>query len=308
MTYAMPPLDSQIADLLTLYAKGEPLETFDPPTARALFRAMGDGAPLPPIGSVEPAVVPGPAGDIDVRIYRPIATGSLPTVVMFHGGGWVVGDLDTHEDQARNLANLCEAVVVSVDYRLAPEHPFPAAYEDALAAVRWAVDNATNLGGDGRVAVAGDSAGGNLSAVVAQVFAAEGRELAGQLLIYPATDMTSGYPSYAENGHGYFLELPTMKWFSDNYVGAADRSDPRLSPIKGRLRGLAPAVVVTAEFDPLRDEGIAYAKALESSGVPTTYHHCDGLIHGFFAMGQHSQAAQVAIEETCALFRTLLHG
>ncbi|HEY9393241.1 MAG TPA: alpha/beta hydrolase, partial [Nocardioides sp.] len=175
-------------------------------------------------------------------------------------------------------------------------------------AARWVSDNAATLGGDGRVAVAGDSAGGNLSAVVAQAFRDEGRELAGQLLIYPGTDMTSGYPSYAENGHGYFLELPTMKWFSDHYVGDADRADPRLSPIKGNLEGLAPAVVVTAEFDPLRDEGIAYAKALESFGVPTTYHHCDGLIHGFFAMGHHSQAAQLAIEETCALFRTVLHG
>lgn len=308
MTYAMPPLDSQIADLLTLFAKGEPLESYDPPTARALFHALSEGVPLPPVASVESSVIPGPAGDLDVRIYRPTAEGPLPTIVMFHGGGWVVGDLDTHEDQARNLASICDAVVVSVDYRLAPEHPFPAAYDDALAAARWVSDNATALGGDGRVAVAGDSAGGNLSAVVAQVFRAEGRELAGQLLIYPATDMTSGYPSYAENGHGYFLELPTMKWFSDNYVGGADRADPRISPIKGNLEGLAPAVVVTAEFDPLRDEGIAYAKALESSGVTTTYMHCDGLIHGFFAMGQHSQTAQIAIEETCALFRAVLHG
>lgn len=308
MTDAMPPLDSQIADLLTLFAKGQPLESYDPPTARALYRALGEGVPLPPVGSVEPSVIPGPAGDMPVRIYRPIAQGPLPTIVMFHGGGWVVGDLDTHEDQARNLSTICDAVVVAVDYRLAPEHPYPAAYDDAVAAARWVSDNAATLGGDGRVAVAGDSAGGNLSAAVAQAFRTEGRELVGQLLIYPATDMTSGYPSYAENGHGYFLELPTMKWFSDHYVGDADRSDPRLSPIKGSLEGLAPAVVVTAEFDPLRDEGIAYAKALESSGVPTTYHHCDGLIHGFFAMGHHSQAAQRAIEETCALFRTVLHG
>ncbi|WP_246087965.1 alpha/beta hydrolase [Nocardioides albertanoniae] len=310
----MPPLDSQIADLLTFLAKGQPLESHDPPSARALYRAMAvdgrRGEPLMSVKSVEETTIPGPAGDIPVRVYRPATEGELPTIVMFHGGGWVVGDLDSHENQARSLATLCDAVVVSVGYRLAPEHPFPAAYDDAVAAARWAGDNAATLGGDGRIAVAGDSAGGNLSAVVAQVLAAEGRELAGQLLIYPATDMTGGYPSYAENGHGYFLELPTMKWFSDNYLGAvhADRADPRLSPIKGDLKGLAPAVLVTAEFDPLRDEGVAYAKALESSGVPTTYHHFDGLIHGFFDMGHHSQAAQRAVEETCALFRTLLHG
>ncbi|MGH3351022.1 MAG: alpha/beta hydrolase [Nocardioides sp.] len=313
MTYAMPPLDSQIADLLTLIAKGRPLESYDPPSARALYRALAvegrGGEPLMAVKSVEDIQIPGPAGDIGARVYRPATEGELPTIVMFHGGGWVVGDLDSHENQARSLANLCDAVVVSVDYRLAPEHRFPAAYDDALAAARWAGDNAATLGGDGRIAVAGDSAGGNLSAAVAQVFNAEGRELAGQMLIYPATDMTGGYPSYAENGHGYFLELPTMKWFSDNYVGSdVDRADPRLSPIKGDLKGVAPAVVVTAEFDPLRDEGVAYAKALESAGVQTTYHHCDGLIHGFFDMGHHSQAAQRAVEETCALFRTVLHG
>ncbi|MER6940908.1 alpha/beta hydrolase, partial [Nocardioides sp. NPDC000441] len=160
----MPPLDSQIADLLTLFAKGQPLESFDPPTARALYRALSEGIPLPPVGSVESGVIPGPAGDLDVRIYRPTTQGPLPTIVMFHGGGWVVGDLDTHEDQARNLATICDAVVVAVDYRLAPEHPFPAAYDDAVAAARWVSDNAATLGGDGRVAVAGDSAGGNLSA------------------------------------------------------------------------------------------------------------------------------------------------
>ena len=312
MTDAMPPLDSQIADLLTLFAKGQPLESYDPPKARALYRALAvdgrRGSPLMPVKSVEEITVPGADGDLAARVYRPETEGDLPTIVMFHGGGWVLGDLDSHENQARSLATLCDAVVVSVDYRLAPEHPFPAAYDDALAAARWAADNISTLGGDGRLAVAGDSAGGNLSAVVAQAFHAEGHELAGQLLIYPATDMTGGYPSYAENGHGYFLDLPLMKWFSDSYVVDVDRADRRLSPIKGDLEGLAPAVLVTAEFDPLRDEGVAYAKALESSGVPTTYHHFDGLIHGFFDMGHHSEAAQRAVEETCALFRTLLHG
>ena len=159
MTYAMPPLDSQIADLLALFAKGEPLESFDPPTARAMYRAMTvggrGGEPLMSVKSVEDTLIPGPAGDIAVRIYRPATEGDLPTIVVFHGGGWVVGDLDSHETQARSLANLCDAVVVSVGYRLAPENPFPAAYDDVLAAARWAGDNAADLGGDERIAVAG---------------------------------------------------------------------------------------------------------------------------------------------------------
>jgi acetyl esterase len=271
---------------------------------------MRDPASLPAMGSVEEISVPGGEGPRPARVYRPDLDSPLPTIVMFHGGGFVIGDLDTHELNARTLAQGCAAVVVSVDYRLAPEHPFPAGVEDAIAATRWASSRLSELGGTDRLAVAGDSAGGNLAAVAAQAMRDEGVALAGQLLMYPVTDMHGEYPSQTENAEGYFLDLDTMLWFDRQYLGGAGvvaDDDPRLSPLHGRLDGLAPAVVVVAEFDPLRDDGLAYAAALAEAGVPVEVRTYPGLIHGFFDMAPHSPAARAAADETTALFRRVLH-
>jgi acetyl esterase len=309
------PVDPQIAALLEFIAAAEakPMAEGTPEEARAGFRTLTvdlrDPAAVPEVASVEEGTVRGAEGDLPARVYRPADDGPLPTIVLLHGGGFVIGDLDTHDITARTLANACSAVVVSVDYRLAPEHPFPAAVDDAIAATKDVAGRLGELGGDDRLAVAGDSAGGNLSAVVAQVFRDEGRALAGQLLIYPATDMGGEYPSHTENAEGYFLDAVTMEWFLKQYAGgASDLADPRLSPLRGELQGLAPAVVVVAEFDPLRDDGLAYAEALQQAGVPVEVRTFPGLIHGFVDMGRHSAAAQQAIDETCALFRTVLHG
>ncbi len=308
------PLDPQIAGLLELLAAaGSPMHEGTPEQARAAFRTLAVGArpaeSVVPVGSVADVVLPGPAGDLAGRVYRPEVTGPAPTVVLFHGGGWVIGDLDTHDNMARSICRDCEAVVLSVDYRLAPEAPFPAAVEDALAATRWAGDHLAELGGSDVLAVAGDSAGGNLAAVVAQQLdGSDGPAIAAQLLVYPATDVLGDYASRIDNGEGYFLDLPTMAWFMEHYAAdAAHHDDPRLSPMRASsLAGLPPAVVVTAEFDPLRDEGEAYAAALSSADVRVEVRRFDGMIHGFFDMGPHSTAAQAAVDETCGLFAKLL--
>ena len=309
------PVDPQIATLLDFLAAAEakPMSEGTPAEARQGFRTLTvdlrDPASVPDVASVEDRTVPGGEGEIGARLYRPAADGPLPTVVLIHGGGFVIGDLDTHDLTARTIADQCDAVVLSIDYRLAPEHPFPAAVDDALAACRWAAGHLDELGGDDRLAVAGDSAGGNLAAVVAQTFRDEGLPLVGQLLIYPATDMGGSYPSHTENAEGYFLDAATMAWFLEQYAGpTADLSDPRLSPLRGKLAGVAPAVVVTAEFDPLRDDGLAYAAALSEAGVPVEVRTFPGMIHGFVDMGRHSTGAQAALDDTYALFRTVLHG
>jgi acetyl esterase len=234
-------------------------------------------------------------------------------VLFIHGGGFVIGDIDTHDNQCRTICREVGAVVLSVGYRLAPEAPFPAAVEDCVAALSWTVEHITELGDDaGRLAIAGDSAGGNLAAVTARLARdAGGPALAAQLLIYPGTDFRDGggarYPSRTENAEGYFLTAADMRWFSEHYVGGSDPNDPRLSPILSEsLAGLPPAVVVTAEFDPLRDEGEAYADALEQAGVPVTHVRYNGLIHGFFDLAPLSPAAAEAVRETCANLRRLL--
>jgi acetyl esterase len=302
------PVDPQIAGLLELLAAEPPMSAGTVAEARTAFRALTFDARQPehvvPVASVEDRTIPGPAGDLPVRIYRPNGDGVVPTVVMFHGGGWVVGDLDTHDNTARALCRDCGAVVVSVDYRLAPEAPFPAAVEDALAATRWAAGN-DSLGG-GPLAVAGDSAGGNLAAVVCQQLRS-GPAIAAQLLIYPGVDVAGDYPSREENGVGYFLDTATMVWFLQQYATPGDFADVRLSPLLDEdLTGMPPAVVVTAEFDPLRDEGEAYAARLEQAGVPVTLRRFDGMIHGFFDMGAWSAGAQEAVDETCRLFASAL--
>jgi acetyl esterase len=261
------------------------------------------------VGDVRETVVPGGDGDRAARVYTPEGEGPWPTTVFLHGGGFVIGDLDTHDQTCRRLCRDADTVVLSVDYRLAPEHPFPAGLEDALAATRWAVEHTGELGGTDRVGVGGDSAGGNLSAVVAQHVPG----LAAQLLYYPATDAFTDRPSRQENAEGYFLELATMEWFFAHYVGdgAGDVApeDPRISPIlREDLTGQPPAVVATAEFDPLRDEGEAYADRLTDAGVAVEKIRFDGLIHGFVDMTLMSPGADAAVAETNARYRSLLHG
>jgi acetyl esterase len=219
--------------------------------------------------------------------------------MFIHGGGFVIGDLDAYDAQCRVLCSRAGVVVASVDYRLAPEHPFPAAVEDAVAALEWV---ASELAGDRPLAIGGDSAGANLSAVTAQAWRGRSPSLAVQLLLYPVTDMLNERPSIEENGTGLLLTREDMEWFNGHYLGGDDslRSDERASPALAEdLGGLPPALVYTAEYDPLRDDGDAYAAALEAAGVPVIHRRFDGLVHGFFALGPLSGAAQAAVEQVC---------
>jgi acetyl esterase len=310
------PVDPPIAAMLTQLASAgvPPMYEGTPEAGRAQYLELTLGARKPehviPVGSTEDITVPGAAGELKARIYRPDGEGPFPTVAFFHGGGWVIGDLDTHDNMARNVCRGSRAVVVAVDYRLAPEHPFPAAADDAVAAARWVAEHLGELGGNERLAVAGDSAGGNLAAIVAQQLHADGTPMVGQFLIYPAVDAGGEYPSRMQNARGYMLEQPSMDWFYGHYAGAwDDPKDPRLSPLHAAdLAGLPPAVIVTAEFDPLRDEGDAYGKALRAAGVEAEVRQYDGLIHGFFDMGTISPAAQAAIDESCARFGEILRS
>lgn len=279
-----------------------PLETLDAETQRAMFGAENPDGPTPPeVASVDDRSVPGAAGDIPVRIYRPSNDDGLPAIVFFHGGGWVIGNLDSHDHLCRALANAAGALVVNVDYRLAPENAYPAAYDDCVSVFAWTVANAAELGADAsRVAVAGDSAGGNLSASVAMWARDNDTSLAAQVLIYPATNLAEpDTASYKENGEGYLLTKGWMDWFIDQYVpNAADRSQIAASPaLADSLEGLAPAIVLTAEFDPLRDDGKNYADALSAAGVTADYTNFDGQVHGFASQIGVMTDAQVAADQ-----------
>jgi acetyl esterase len=309
------PVDPNIAGLLTMMGEmgAPPMHEGTPEAGRAAYLQLTQGIRSPEqviaVASVEDRMVPGAEGDLRARVYRPEGTGPFPVIAFFHGGGWVIGDLDTHDNMARNVCRGARAVVVSVDYRLAPEHPFPAAADDAVATARWLAGHVGELGGDGLLAVAGDSAGGNLAAVVAQQLTRDGTPLAGQLLIYPSVDVRGGYPSRTENAEGYLLEDETIKWFIGHYAGGwPDLADPRLSPLCGDLSGLPPAIIITAQFDPLRDEGDAYAMAMMAAGSPADVECYVGMIHGFFDLGPVSPVAQAAIEENCARFGDLIRG
>lgn len=306
-------VDPHIAAVLAFMSElgAPPMHEGTPEAGRAAYLQMTAGTRAPeqvvPVAGAEDRTVPGAAGTLRARVYRPQGPGPFPVVAFFHGGGWVIGDLETHDNMARNVCQGAGAVVVSADYRLAPEHPFPAAADDAVAVARWLAGHPGEVGGDGRLAVAGDSAGGNLAAIAAQALTADGTPLAGQLLVYPAVDAVGGYPSRAQNAKGYLLEEESIVWFLGHYAGSATAAtDPRLSPLYGDLSGLPPAVIVTAEFDPLRDEGEAYGAALQAAGVPADVRRYAGMIHGFFDMGGVSPAAQAAIDESCAAFGTLI--
>jgi acetyl esterase/lipase len=280
--------------------------------ARAFFDAMQLPSPEVKIASVEDRRIPGPAGDIPVRIYRPEGQGPLPALVYFHGGGWVIGSIETHDASCRDLANRVGCVVVSVDYRLAPEHRYPAAAEDCYAATRWVAENAASLGIDaGRIAIGGDSAGGNLTAVVALMARdRRGPALVHQLLIYPVTDADFTRASYRENAEGYLLTTTAMEWFWGHYVpDSAQRTEAYAAPLRAKdLAGLPPAFVITAEFDPLRDEGEAYAKRLAQAGVATRHERYAGAIHGFFAMGMLSEVARRVVDDAADELRRVLGG
>lgn len=256
-------------------------------------------APAEPVAHVEDRVVPGPAGEIPVRIYTPEGEGPHPVLVYFHGGGFVLCDLDTHDSTCRSLANAGGCAVVSVDYRLAPEAKFPAAPEDCYAATCWVADQPPSPTFDtSRLAVGGDSAGGNLAAVVSLMARDRGGpRIDHQLLIYPVTDCAFETTSYRDNAEGYFLTREMMKWFWHHYLpDESAAGSPLASPLRAeKLEGLPPATVITAEFDPLRDEGEAYAARLEAAGVPVRTRRFDGMFHGFFGMTDRIDDARKAV-------------
>jgi acetyl esterase len=301
-----PKLDPSVRRFLeTVQVQGgPPLETYPPGEAR---RLAAEG--LVPyegereeIASVENLRIPGPLGEIPIRIYTPKAPAPRPAMVYMHGGGWVVCDLDTHDVVCRAIARRSGGVVIAVDYRLAPEHKFPAAVVDSYAALEWVAANAGQLGVDSaRIAVGGDSAGGNLGAVLSLKSRDEqGPKIALQVLVYPVTDLSSfDTPSYHEFADGYHLTRPEMEWFRDCYLAAPeDGRNPLASPLLAPdLRGLPPALVLTAECDVLRDEGEAYGKRLEEAGVRVTCTRYPGMIHPFFSLPGAIPRAYDAIQQ-----------
>jgi acetyl esterase len=310
------PLDPQIAAVLAQAAamNSKTLAELGPAGARAqlaMLCTMG-GRSTATLAGVADHTIDGPGGPLTLRVYRPVGDGPFGVLCFFHGGGFVLGDIKTHDGVCRQLAADAECVVVSVDYRLAPEHPFPAAVEDCDAALRWVAVNAASLGGDpNRLAVGGESAGGNLSAVIAQRMRnTGGPALAAQLLVYPACNVT-GEPtaSMLANGEGYFLTSADMEWFLGCYLsdlahGATTDVSPALAE---DLSGLPPALVITAEFDPLCDDGEAYAAALAKAGVDVTSTRYDGAIHGFWNFFSLLTLGRAAMDESSAWLKAKLN-
>ena len=296
------PLDAVVAEMLKQMADagGPAMNEVSPAEARLMYQAMQGVLPKPDVSQVTDTKI----GGVPARVYR-VSEGTSPCIVYFHGGGWVIGDLETHDSLCRQLALAAGMTLIAVDYRLAPEHPFPAAIDDCYKVTAEIAANGDALGVDGsRIAVAGDSAGGNLSACVclmAKDKAAAGEaapDIAFQLLVYPVTDATMSAQSIEENAEGYLLTKASMQWFWDHYAGGNKKAvaSPYASPINAEdLSGLPPACVITAEFDPLRDEGEAYAEKLKAAGVAVTLKRYDGMIHGFFGMAHLLPAAQDAM-------------
>jgi acetyl esterase len=302
------PLDPQAQAVMELLSGDDviPFEELTPGQAREQSNARRVPSPEP-IFATEAI----DAGGVPARLYRPNAHRGLPLLVYLHGGGWVIGDLESHDDLCRRLANLVGCLVLSINYRLAPEHPFPAPLEDAIVATRWAIGHAAELGADAnRVAIGGDSAGGNLAAAV--VHSGVG-PLRFQLLVYPVTDGRCSTDSYSENGSGYFLTADAMSWFYDHYLsgGVGSRTDPRVSPLLAAdtaFAGQPSAFVITAEYDPLRDEGEAYAARLRDAGVSVTAQRYNGVIHGFFSMSQMIDIGATALNDAAAALRAAFAG
>ena len=301
-------LDPQAQNVLdTIAALNLPANhTVSPAEARANAK-LRPRAQGPDVAKVEDRAIPGPGPNIPVRVYTPAGPGPFPILVWFHGGGWVVGDLDGADGAARHLTVGANCVTVSVDYRLAPETKFPGPADDCYAATVWAAQHAAELNGDAsRVAVGGDSAGGNLAAAISLMARdRQGPGLAFQLLVYPVTDRNFATASYTANADGYLLSKAGMEWYWDHYLSdASDASNPYAAPLQATdLSNLPPALVITAEYDPLCDEGEAYGKRLNAAGIPTVCTRYPGMIHGFFGMWAAMDKGQQAIDEAAAALR-----
>jgi acetyl esterase len=308
------PVDPQIAALLEAGRIAPQTHTLSVADARAQYEArIAIMAPAAPVARVEERMMDGPGGPLRIRVYTPHGKGPFPLLVFYHGSGFVLCSLDTHDGLCRNLCAGAGCVVASVDYRLAPEHPFPAATEDCLAAARWCAEHAASVGADpARIVVGGDSAGGNLAAVTALRIRDEGGpSLQGQLLLYPVTDFhTPGWPSYAENAEGYGLGRATMEWFWGHYLtDPTAATHPHAAPIRARdLRGLPPALVTSAEYDPLRDEGEAYADALHAAGNIVAASRWMGMNHGFLFWAGRVDKATAAVAEAAEWLRQAFAG
>ena len=298
-------LDPVIAALLEASKDQPPVEALPVAEARAAMEAQVGPlkALAPEVAEVADRAIDGPGGALRLRFYRPAGAGPHPVVVYIHGGGWVLCSLETHDNVCRHLCVGAEAIVVSVDYRLAPEHRFPAAIDDSFAAVQWVARHAASFGGDpARIVVAGDSAGGNLAAAVALRARDEGGPRpAGQLLVYPVTDYPSdAMASYDENGEGYGLTRESMEHYWSQYLGDAPADAPYAAPLRAAdLAGLPPAFVITAEYDVLRDEGEAYAGALQAAGVPVEVTRYAGVNHGFFSLAGMIEGGTAAMRDAC---------
>ena len=305
------PLDPQCAAIVAaVAAAGTPFNAGDHLAVRRAYAATTAAYTYDPgpLRQVEDSSFAGPGGPVKLRTYRPhSAQPTLPALLYFHGGGWAAGDLETHDHICRHLAFAGDLVVIAVDYRLAPEHPFPAPLADCVAAWRWACASAATLGIDaGRIAVGGDSAGGNLAAALTLELRDAGAALpAFQLLIYPAVDFTADNASLRDNATGYLLTRAAMEMFADWYLTEqARRADPFASPLLAAShRGLPPAFVQTAEFDPLRDEGAAYADKLRAAGVAVTHRLYPGMLHGFARMGARVNQGRRALDDAAAALR-----
>ena len=308
------PVDPQIQALLDKGTGVPATHTLPVDVARAQYEArIALMAPPAGIAGVREQTIDGPSDQLRIRIYTPHGAGPFPLLVFFHGSGFVLCSLDTHDGMCRNLCAGAGCVVASVDYRLAPEHKFPAGLEDCLHATRWVALHAGQLGGDpSRIVVGGDSAGGNMAAVTAiRVRDEGGPALCGQLLLYPVTDYhTPGTPSYEENAEGYGLTRDTMKWFWAHYLrDPPEGTNPHASPLLAPdLSSLPPALVITAEYDPLRDEGEIYANKLRTAGVPTALSRYDGVNHGFMFWVGIVDKADAAMNEACEWLRDLFAG
>lgn len=307
------PVDPQVREFLDEYNRQDvpPVREQSVEDARWLMeKTVLILGPPEQVAEAGDLAVPGPDGDIRVRLYKPQAEGPLPVVVYFHGGGWVTGSLNTHDNFCRALANAYGGAVLSVGYRLAPEHKYPAAAEDAYAATKWAAQQAEEFGlNASRIAVAGDSAGGNLAAAVALMARDRGGPpLACQVLIYPAVDTDFERPSYRDNAEGYMLTADGMKYFWEQYLpDGLQTQDPFAAPMRADdLSGLPPAIVVTAHYDVLRDEGDAYAARLEQTGVPTTHLRYDGMIHGFLRRLNRFDVARQALDDIARSLRQVV--
>jgi len=305
-------LDPDVALILRLsaLANNRAIHHEPPERARRLYARLPStfDAPAPSLGVVRDFELPGPASRIRARLYAPKSDAPLPIVVYLHGGGFVIGDLDTHDVPCRLLAELSQSAVVSVDYRLAPEACFPAAVEDSLAAFSWVSEHAAELGGDpARLAIAGDSAGGALATVVSALCRDSARRMPDfQLLFYPTTDAAGTTRSHALFGRGFMLESETRAWFHGHYVAGADPADPRISPLRGKLGGLPPAYVQLAGFDILRDEGRAYAERLREAGVEVTISVRESLIHGYLHLTGGVPEAKQALEDAARALKRAL--